>query len=166
MVGGVADLGLHAAYPVYCFPQYSSCRVLSGGDLSGVRNEPARADAGAADFGSIALIAGSSSIIGCAASCEPMRATDPSCDDRGSPARQRPTATPVGCFEKFGCGAGIPFCLDRRGRRTGCAVGGARRGARRRCSTTQDMRRDAKEALKPGTAGAHGDAQGHPSPRY
>jgi hypothetical protein len=27
VVGGVADLSSLAAYPVYCFPNYSSCRV-------------------------------------------------------------------------------------------------------------------------------------------
>ena len=26
-VGGVADLGAIAAYPIYCFPYYGSCRV-------------------------------------------------------------------------------------------------------------------------------------------
>jgi hypothetical protein len=28
VVGGVADLGSLAAYPVYCFPHYISCRVI------------------------------------------------------------------------------------------------------------------------------------------
>jgi hypothetical protein len=28
VVGGVADLGSLAAYPVYCFPRYRSCRVF------------------------------------------------------------------------------------------------------------------------------------------
>jgi hypothetical protein len=27
VVGGVADLGSIAAYPVYCFPNYGSCPV-------------------------------------------------------------------------------------------------------------------------------------------
>jgi hypothetical protein len=27
VVGGVADLGSIAAYPIYCFPNYGSCRM-------------------------------------------------------------------------------------------------------------------------------------------